>query len=175
MHIARGGDKIFSMTRTKKFDFFGSAVLGMHDAVVSITGTIAGLTFTLTNRRLILLTCIIMSVVDAMSMTAANYLAAKTDNNRHAKTAGFITGGAYMITSILLLVPFAIFTNMTIAFIGTILITLATLFGFNLYVGLYRKRDFIKPFLEMLTICTIVSLIAFIIGQFAKTFLGIDV
>ncbi|MBP9999277.1 MAG: VIT1/CCC1 transporter family protein [Proteobacteria bacterium] len=88
------------MARIKKCDFFGSAVLGMHDAVVSITGTIAGLTFTLTNRRLILLTCIIMSVVDALSMTAANYLATKTDNMRRAATAGFITGIAYIVGTI---------------------------------------------------------------------------
>lgn len=163
------------MVRIKKCDFFGSAVLGMHDAVVSITGTIAGLTFTLTNRRLILLTCIIMSVVDALSMTAANYLASKTDNMRRAATAGFITGIAYILTSVLLLAPFTIFTNVKLAFIGTILITIATLFGFNLYIGLYRKHGFIKPFLEMLTICTIVSVIAFVIGQCAKTFLGVQI
>lgn len=159
----------------RKFDSYGAIILGIHDAVVSITGTIAGLTFTLTNRRLLLLTCIIMSVVDAMSMTAANYLATKTDNVRNAKIAGFATGIAYIITSVLLLAPFAIFTNVNIAFVSTILIAVGILFGFNVCVGHHRHCNFIKPFIEMLVICTVVSVVAFAIGQFAKIFLGIEV
>lgn len=163
------------MTKRKQFDCYGAIILGIHDAVVSITGTIAGLTFTLTNRRLILLTCIIMSVVDAMSMTAANYLATKTDNLRNARISGFATGAAYIITSVLLLAPFAFFANLNIAFAATILIAIGILFGFNFCVGYHRKRDFIKPFLEMLVICTVVSIVAFAIGQYAKTFLGIEI
>lgn len=116
-----------------------------------------------------------MSVVDAMSMTAANYLAVKTDNVHNARISGFTTGAAYMITSILLLVPFAIFANVNIAFISTILIAIGILFGFNFFVGYHRKRDFIKPFIEMLVICTVVSVIAFIIGQYAKVFLHIEI
>ncbi|MBQ0013642.1 MAG: VIT1/CCC1 transporter family protein [Proteobacteria bacterium] len=159
----------------KRFDNYGAMILGMHDALVSLVGTIAGLTFALTNRRLILLTGIITSVVAALSMTAANYMASKTNNDPMAPRTALYTGFAYMLTSALLLLPFVIFKNLDLAFISTIIVGILIIFGFNAFIGLSRHRPFMRKFIEMLVICTIVSVIALIIGQCAKIFLHIEI
>lgn len=159
----------------KRFDNYGAMILGMHDALVSLVGTIAGLTFALTNRRLILLTGIITSVVAALSMTAANYMASKTNNDPMAHRTALYTGFAYMLTSALLLLPFVIFKNLDLAFISTIVVGVLIIFGFNAFIGLSRHCPFMRKFIEMLVICAIVSVIALIIGQCAKIFLHIEI
>ena len=47
---------------TRKLKTAAAVVLGMHDALVSLTGTIGGLTFALADRRMIILSAIITSV-----------------------------------------------------------------------------------------------------------------
>ena len=89
-----------------KNNLMGAIVLGMHDALVSQTGIIAGLTFSLANRYIIIMTAIISAVAAGLSMAASNYLAQKTSKNNHAVTIGTVTGLAYLCTSFLLIIPF---------------------------------------------------------------------
>ena len=67
---------------TRKYSAAAAVVLGMHDALVSLTGMIGGLTFALAERRLIVLTAIIASVAAGLSMAASNYLA---ESGTHGK------------------------------------------------------------------------------------------
>ena len=47
-------------------------VLGLNDALVELTGTIAGLTFVLTNTTLIAMAGIITGIAATLSMAASN-------------------------------------------------------------------------------------------------------
>ena len=67
-----------TMTKKCNFRYTGDLVLGMHDALVEITGIIAGLTFAIENNRVIVMTGIIASVAASLSMAAANYMAQRT-------------------------------------------------------------------------------------------------
>ena len=55
-------------------NYIGSMVLGMNDALVELTGTLAGLTFALQNTRLIALTGFITGIAASFSMAASEYL-----------------------------------------------------------------------------------------------------
>ena len=66
------------------FDYRGAMILGMHDAIVSLTGLIAGLGLAFSDRDVIILSCIISSITASLSMGAANYLAVKATNQQHA-------------------------------------------------------------------------------------------
>ena len=75
-------------------------VLGMHDALVSQTGIIAGLTFALADTKLIIMTGVISAVADGLSMMASNYLAERERTEfKHALIAGIYTGVAYLGTA----------------------------------------------------------------------------
>lgn len=54
-----------------------SVILGMHDAIVSLTGLIAGLFFASVETNIIVISCIISSISASLSMGAANYLATR--------------------------------------------------------------------------------------------------
>ena len=94
---------------TRRYKSAAAIVLGMHDAIVSLTGMIAGLTFALADKKLIILSAVIASVSAGLSMGASCYLAEKTNDNPYAVHAGFTTSAAYMGTCIFLILPFSPF------------------------------------------------------------------
>ena len=155
----------------KGFDYRGSIILGMHDAIVSLTGLIAGLGLTFSDKDVIILSCIISSITASLSMGAANYLAVKSTNQQHALGAAFYTASAYMATCVLLVLPFFVFLNRIAALLSVFAIVILIIYFFNRVF--YTKYQFNRHFYEMLMICLSVSVIAFAIGQAAKYFLDL--
>lgn len=62
------------MIKEEKIGYVGSMVLGLNDALVELTGVLAGLTFTLQNTRLIGTAGLITGVAAALSMASSEYL-----------------------------------------------------------------------------------------------------
>lgn len=150
-------------------------VLGMHDALVELTGIIAGLTFAIESPRIIIMTGAIAAVAASLSMAAANYMAQRTDGNSDAIVCAMYTGTTYIATSVALLVPFCIIPNRFWALSLMATIAIAIIFIFNYTVGKITRRPWHRAFWEMLMVCTGVSVASFIIGQAAKYFLGVQI
>lgn len=150
-------------------------VLGMHDALVELTGIIAGLTFAIESNRVIIMTGAIAAVAASLSMAAANYMAQRADNNPNAKICAVYTGAMYIATSVALLIPFCLLSNRfwALALMGAIAV--AVIFIFNYAVGKINKRPWRRAFMEMLCVCMGVAAASFVIGQAAKYFLGITI
>ena len=164
--------KIYNIANmNKRFDYRGPIILGMHDAIVSLTGLIAGLGLALQDKSIIVLSCIISSVTASLSMGAANYLAVKTTNRTHALRAALHTGNAYMLTCVLLIFPFFVFKDRVLTLCAVFLMALCIIFFFNFLF--YNKKQFLRHFYEMLAICSIVSFVAFVIGEIAKYYFGV--
>ena len=155
----------------KNFHPQSAIILGMQDAIVSLLGLIAGLYFAFTDTRIIVISCIIASITAALSMSAANYLATRAENQDSALWAGFCTGAAYLATCAALILPFFIFQHQTVAILSVFAIAVLIIYSFNLVF--YRHQKFYRHFAEMLTICTIISIVAFLIGESAHYLFGI--
>lgn len=162
------------MVRKDNFYAAGAIVLGMHDALVSLTGLIAGLAIAMADRYYIILTAIIASITASLSMGASNYLSVRANGEKHAFINALYTGGAYMATCVLLIIPFFIFENRATELVMMFAIAVSEIFLFNYYLGHAQQRPYMRPFLEMLGICTGVSIVAFFIGLCANICLGID-
>ena len=65
-----------------RLQYVGSMVLGLNDALVELTGTLAGLSFALQNNRLIALSGLITGVSATFSMASSAYLSAKSEGER---------------------------------------------------------------------------------------------
>ncbi len=149
-------------------------VLGMHDALVSQTGIITGLAFSLADSRLIIMTAIISAVADGLSMMASNYLAeCERSMRKTAVYAGLYTGAAYLGTSALLIIPFFITENTNHAIVASFIIAAIVIFLFNWCTARNGPRKLWRNFFEMLGICASVSFVAYFIGIIAKKVLGI--
>ena len=170
-------EKLINMLDEERLNYVGAMVLGLNDALVELTGTIAGMTFVLANTTLIAMAGIITGVSATLSMAASNYLAERADGNPNALKACFYTGIAYLITVICLVLPYILFpTDMFVAaLVCMITIVVFLVFIFNYYISIVKSEPFLPKFLEMSGISLSVALIAFLIGLGAKMFLGIEI
>jgi VIT1/CCC1 family predicted Fe2+/Mn2+ transporter len=78
-------DALLGMIDEERLSYVGSIVLGLNDALVELTGTLAGLTFAFQKGKLVAVSGIITGIAAALSMAASNYLASKADNDPKAK------------------------------------------------------------------------------------------
>jgi VIT1/CCC1 family predicted Fe2+/Mn2+ transporter len=150
----------------------GAIVLGMHDALVSLTGMIAGLTFALTDRQSIILSTVIASAAAGLSMGASNYLAEKTNGNKYAVNAGIMTSAAYIITCVFLIMPFFVIPNTHSALFSSFVMAVIIIFCCNWCIRHAHGYSWWRHAIEMMIICTIVSAISFVIGEFAQYLLA---
>ncbi|MCE5342255.1 MAG: VIT1/CCC1 transporter family protein [Eubacteriales bacterium] len=169
--------ELINMLDEERLQYVGSMVLGLNDALVELTGTIAGLSFALQNTRVVALSAIITGVSATLSMAASNYLAQKADGNPNALKSSVYTGVAYLITVALLVLPYLFLPNTlwAVALVIMILIVVLVIMGFNYYVSVAKSVPFRKRFVEMLSISMGVMVIAFLIGLLAKTLLGVNI
>lgn len=169
--------ELINMLDEERLNYVGAMVLGLNDALVELTGTIAGLTFVLMNTTLIAMAGIITGIAATLSMAASNYLAERADGNPNALKASFYTGIAYLITVIFLVLPYLVFPeNMfVVALSCMIAIVVFLVFVFNYYIATVRSEKFLPKFIEMAAISLSVAFVSFLIGWGAKMFFGIDV
>lgn len=163
------------MSQSEKYKYTGALVLGMHDALVEISGIIAGLAFAFSDRQVIIMTASIAAVAASLSMAAANFQAQRAEDNPHSLRAALYTGIMYMITSAILILPFAVVPNRFWALGLMAIMAVLIIFGFNCSIGAITRRPFFPRFLEMLGICIGVSVASFAIGIAAKYFMGITI
>lgn len=152
-------------------------MLGLNDALVELTGSIAGLTFAMASTRLVALSGIITGVSATLSMAASNYLAERVDGNPNALKSSIYTGIAYLVTVVFLMAPYLILPpDMYVAALVTMLVTvIVIIFFFNYYISVAKSLPFARRFGEMACISLGVALISFVIGILVKEFLGIDI
>jgi len=168
--------ELYGMLDEERLHYVGAMVLGLNDALVELTGAIAGVTFALANTRLVALTGIITGVSATFSMAASNYLAERADNNPKALKSSIYTGMAYLITVALLVLPYLLFpTHMYVAAFAVMIATVIfIIMFFNYYISVAKEEPFFKNFATMAVISLSVALISYIIGVVAKQLLGID-
>lgn len=169
--------KLMSMIDEERLHYVGSIVLGLNDALVELTGTIAGLTFALANNRLIALSGIITGVAATLSMAASNYLAQRADGKNDALKSSVYTGIAYLLTVIAIVLPYLLLPNKLyiLAFAIMIAVVVLIILSFNYYISVAQDLPFWKRFGEMVLISLGVAALSFGIGLAAKSILGISV
>ena len=168
--------ELYNMLDEERLHYVGAMVLGLNDALVELTGAIAGVTFALANARLVALTGIITGVSATFSMAASNYLAERADNNPKALKSSIYTGMAYLITVALLVLPYLLFPpHMYVAAFAVMIATvILIIMFFNFYISVAKEEPFLKNFATMAIISLSVAVISYIIGILAKNLLGID-
>jgi len=178
--IAKEEDKhekeLVGIIEEERLKFIGSMVLGLNDALVELTGTLAGFTFALQNTRLTALTGIITGIAASLSMAASEYLSARTEqDNTHALKSSLYTGGAYILTVAFLVLPYLVFSNYVVSLVFTSLAAIFIILVFNFYISVAKDLPFKKRFFEMAGISLGVAVISFIIGHLIREFLGVDI
>jgi VIT1/CCC1 family predicted Fe2+/Mn2+ transporter len=166
---------LVDMIDEEKIAYIGSMVLGLNDALVELTGALAGLTLALQNTRLIGLAGLITGIAASLSMSASEYLSQKSESDgKDPIRAAFYTGSAYLLAVILLVLPYFILENYFMALAVTLVIAIIIVLIFSQFVSVVKDISFRKFFLEMVLISLGVATISFFIGWLARELLNID-
>jgi VIT1/CCC1 family predicted Fe2+/Mn2+ transporter len=168
--------ELLEMLDEERLRYIGSIVLGLNDALVELTGALAGLTLALQNTSLIAMTGLITGLAAALSMGASEYLSTKSEEStQNPIRASLYTGGAYVITVVILILPYLIFANYYLALAFTLAAAILIIASFNYYLSVAKDLSFRKRFLEMAAISLGVTLVSFGIGFVIRSFLGVDI
>ena len=167
---------LLGMLDEERLQYVGSMVLGLNDALVELTGSLAGFTFAMQNTRLIALSGLILGISATFSMASSEFLSAKSEGRDDALKSCAYTGVAYLVTVILLIAPYLIFDNTHFiwALVAMLVIVILIIAGFTYYTSVAQDQPFKPRFLEMATISISVAVVSFLVGVLAKKFLGVD-
>lgn len=168
---------LLAMLDEERLQYVGSMVLGLNDALVELTGSLAGFAFALQNTRLVALSGLIVGISATFSMASSEFLAARSEGRSDALKSCSYTGIAYLLTVIALIAPYLIFPETMfipalLCMLGMVILIIA---GFTYYTSVAQDQPFKSRFLEMALISVGVAVVSFIVGILAKMFLGVDV
>ncbi len=164
---------LLEMLDEERLRYVGSMVLGLNDALVELTGTLAGLSFALRNTRLIALSGLITGISATLSMASSEYLSAKSEGRDDALKSCVYTGIAYLVTVALLVLPYLVMSSYIAALITMILTVIVIIAFFNYYISVAKGYNFRRRFTEMLGISLSVAVISFVIGLLVSAWLGV--
>ncbi|NLO57208.1 MAG: rubrerythrin family protein, partial [Synergistaceae bacterium] len=169
-------EELTALIDEERLQYTSSMILGLNDALVELTGALAGFTFALGNGRVVALAGTITGIAAALSMSASEYLSQKSEEgNRKPLKAALYTGIAYLFTVVVLVAPYVIFTS-PFAALGVMLLNgVAVILFFTFFMSVVRDIPFRKSFFEMLFISLGVAGVSFLIGFLARMFLDVDV
>ena len=177
---------MISMLDEERLRYSGSIVLGLSDALVELTGALAGLTFALQDLNLVALAGLVTGIAAAFSMGASEYLSSRAEKkSESAVKAAFFTWISYLLTVLMLVAPFLVFQADSPEFHGlgphvqalmcTFAIGLLIVALFNFFLSVVEEVSFKSRFLEMAGILGVVSMISYGIGIALRVALGVEV
>ena len=167
---------LINMLDEERLQYAGSVVLGLNDALVELTGALAGLTLALQNTKLIALSGLITGIAAAMSMSLSEYLSTRSEKTtKQPVKSAVYTGIAYIITVALLILPYLLIANYYVDLAITLSTAVLIIAAFNYYISVAKDEPFRRRFIEMAGLSLGVAAISFVIGYFIRQFLGIEV
>lgn len=169
-------EELLGMINEKALRYMGSVVLGLSDAIVELTGALAGLTLALQDTKLIAMVGFITGVAASLSMGASEYLSTKEEgenNGKHPLRSGLVTGITYAITVFLLISVYFIFSNPFAALAAALVLSLIIILAFTFYTSVAKGLSFKKRFLEMAGISLSIAVINFVIGLVINSYFDI--
>lgn len=169
--------QLINLLDEERLQYVGSMVLGLNDALVELTGTVAGLSFALQNSKIVALSGLITGISATLSMASSEYLSARSDGEPNALKSALYTGIMYIIAVTLLVAPYLLLPadQYAAALIAMLVIVIAVIFVFTYYISVAKDLPSGKNFREMAFISLSVAILSFVVGYLVKHFLGIEI
>ncbi len=169
-------EALIALLDEERLRYTGSIVLGLNDALVELTGALAGLSLALQNTRLIAMTGAVTGIAAALSMAASEYLSTRTEKTeREPLKAAVYTGITYLATVVLLILPYLFLRHYAFCLAATLCVAIGIVALFNYYVAVARDVSFRHRFLEMALLSLAVAGVSFGIGFLLRTLFGVEV
>lgn len=166
--------QLLELINEERLKYVSSMVLGLNDALVEMTGALAGFTFALQNTQLIGMTGLITGIAASLSMGASEYLSTKSEGgNKSPREASMYTTLAYFLTVAALVAPFVVLESFILALVVSLFSAVLILFVFTFYIAVAKDLSFRKRFLETASVSLGVAGVTFVIGLLVRVLFGV--
>ena len=165
---------LLNMLDEEALVYAGSVVLGLNDALVELTGALAGLTLAFRDVNTIALSGLVTGIAASLSMAASEYLSTGSEETeKNPIRASLYTGAAYVITVALLILPFLLLHNAYVALAISVTTSVAIIALFNFYISVAKDLPFGKRFIEMAGLSLGVATFSFLVGYVLSNVFGV--
>ena len=169
-------NKLLEMLDEETLIYAGSVVLGLNDALVELTGALAGLTLAFRDVDIIALSGLVTGVAASFSMGASEYLSTNSEESeKNPIKAAIYTGIAYIVTVALLILPYLLLQNEYICLAISLATSVVIIAVFNFYISVAKDEPFGKRFFEMAGLSLGVAAFSFLLGFLIRQWLGVDI
>jgi len=154
--------------------YLGFTVLGLSDALIEIAGIHAGTLGLYTDTFKAGLAGLVAGVAASIAMASAAYNQAKQSEGVKASSAATYTGIAYVITALLLALPYFIVHDLLEALLISLLISIAILAYIALYSHILFNRNFFRELGETTGIIFGATLALYVFGEAIRIYFNLN-
>ena len=165
---------LLGLIEEDRLKYTSDIILGLSDALIELTGVLAGLTLALGNPKTIASVALITGLAASMSMTASQYLSAREEEGKNAVKSGLLTGFAYVLTVTMLIFPFFLLADPFVSLGLSLALVVLIVAAFAFYTSVAKDLPFKHRFLEMCAVCLSVAVLNFGIGKAVKHYIGVE-
>jgi len=170
---------VLDIIEETRIEYAGSVVLGLNDALVELTGALAGLTFAIRDSKIISISGLIIGFAASLSMAASAYLQSREEADQNEEKSPLIsaiyTGIAYIITVVLLVLPYFFIPNVYIALVVMLVVAILIILAYTFYITTAKNLPFWRRFLEMAFISIVVAILSFGVGSLLRALVGVEI
>jgi VIT1/CCC1 family predicted Fe2+/Mn2+ transporter len=169
--------ELVELIEEERLKYVSSMVLGLNDALVELTGTLAGFSLVFQKTKVIAVAGLVTGIAGALSMAGSEYLSQKSeeDESRSPLRASVYTGIVYIFTVIILIAPYLIFQNPFLCIAIVIASVVLIIWVFTFYISVATDKPFGERFVEMVLISFGVALLSFGFGYAVRVLFNIEV
>ena len=168
--------ELINLIDEERLKYASSIVLGLNDALVELTGALAGFTLALQNTKLIAAVGLVTGIAASMSMAASEYLSTKEEKGeKNPLKAAVYTGIAYIFTVLFLILPYLFLANIFLCLGVTLFNAILIVFVFTFYISVAKDLSFKNKFFEMAGLSLSIAAVSFFIGFAIRKVFGMDI
>lgn len=155
--------------------FFRNFIYGVEDSLVSTVGLLSGIAIAGVPSATILLSGVVLIFVEAFSMSVGSFLSEHSveeyvrseggDKSEHSLGAAVIMFFSYFLSGFIPLAPYLFFSNVRMAFIVSILISLISLFILGIIAAKISRGNKLKGAFRMFIFGGIAIGLGVVVGQ----------
>jgi len=168
-------EKLIEMIEDVKAKYVGYIALGLADSVVEITGVHAGFLGATNNPLMAGLAGIIVGFSASLSMGSAAYVQAKHDLAVRPPVSAAVTMVSYLISVILLALPYFILRSVWEAFAASLIVAMLIMAIFMYYSTTIQDKDFKREYVETLVLLFATAFGSYAFGIVIESFLHVRV
>lgn len=170
-HEREHEQRLIDQIKEDRVKFLGNIVLGLNDGLIELTGSLIGLALTLANPFIVGISGLVIGFSASFSMASSAYMQAKHEDNKDAFKSAIYTGLAYLLVSLILVIPYFLFKKVTFSMALMIISIFVVIISLSYYSSVLFNRSFLKQIFEMTIFSLGVTGLIFILTTLIKKFI----